>query len=224
VRIGVALKARRRRFAGLTSGSIKPTVAGAFIASAMMLLAGCGGSGGSAAESSAPAIRGDVALPDTSDPGNSAVTSPFDPEVIEGIQNVVANSVGKVMANDAGVIFVDKGSVTIIVGDGKSSETVVKPPVDAPVIILEQGRTDVVLTPDVTEKPTADDFAVVTNSRYEVYVDNVGKYRYWGPFGPGNDALVTVSEAYDTLAAAEMACAWAAQLGVDCLTVVGADN
>ena len=138
------MKARRRRFAGLTSGSIKPTVAGAFIASAMMLLAGCGGSGGSAAESSAPAIRGDVALPDTSDPGNSAVTSPFDPEVIEGIQNVVANS--------------------------------------------------------------------------------VGKYRYWGPFGPGNDALVTVSEAYDTLAAAEMACAWAAQLGVDCLTVVGADN
>ena len=69
------MKARRRRVAGLASGYIKPTVAGAFIASAMMLLTGCGGSGGSAAESSAPAIRGDVALPDTSDPADSGVTS-----------------------------------------------------------------------------------------------------------------------------------------------------
>ena len=80
------------------------------------------------------------------------------------------------------------------------------------------------LTPDVAEKPTADNFAVVTNRRYEVYVDNVGKYRYWGPFGPGNDARVTVSEAYDTLAAAEKACALAAQLGDDCLTLVLADD
>ena len=218
------MKAMRRRFAGLTSGSIKPTVAGAFIASAMMLLAGCAGSGGSAAESSAAAIRGDVALPEISDSGNSGVTSPFDQEVIDRILNMFSKGVGKSVENDPSVIFVGEGPVHVIVGDGKSSETVVKPPVDGPVIILEQGSTDVVLTPDVTEKPTAGDFAVVTNGRYEVYLDNVGKYRYWGPFGSGNDARVTVSEAYETLDAAEKACSLAAQLGDDCLTVVLADN
>ena len=117
-----------------------------------------------------------------------------------------------------------KGAVQFIFGDGKSSETVVKPPADAPVVIPKWEMTDVVLTPDVTEKPRADNFAVVTNRRLEVYMDNVGKYRYWGPFGPGNDSLVTVSEAYDTLAAAQNACVLAAQLDVDCLTVVLADN
>jgi len=150
-----------------------------------------------------------VALLDTSDPGNSGYTSPFDREAV---------------VSDPGIIFVEAGPLYVIVGAGKSSETVWKPPADAPVVILKQGMTDVVLTPDVAEKPTADNFAVVTNRRYEVYVDNVGKYRYWGPFGPGNDARVTVSEAYNTLAAAEKACALAAQLGDDCLTLVLADD
>ena len=221
--------ARTRRFTSLATGSGKAKAAGIAAVFAVMLLAGCGGSGGSAAESSAPGIRGDVAASDTSDPGNSGVSSLFDPEVIDRILNMFSKSVDKSVENDPDVIFVGEGPVHVIVGDGKSSETAVKPPADAPVIIVDRGRTDVVLTPDVTEKPTtekptADNFAVVPNRRYEVYVDNVGKYRYWGPFGPGNDALVTVSEAYDTLAAAQNACALAAQLGDDCLTVVLADN
>lgn len=201
---------------------MKATVVGTGVAAAMVVLAGCGGSGGSAAESSAPAIRGDVASSDASDPEYSGVTSPIDPEVIDRILNVFARSVDRVVKNDPGITFVAEGPVYVIVRDEKSFKTVVKSPADASVVILEQGVPDVVLTPDVTEKPTADNFAVVTNKRFEVYVDNVGKYRYWGPFGPGNDALVTVSEAYDTLAEAEKACA--AQLDVACFTVVLLDN
>ena len=49
--------ARTRRFTSLATGSGKAT---AVVACAVMLLAGCGGSGGSATESGAPVIRGDV--------------------------------------------------------------------------------------------------------------------------------------------------------------------
>ena len=190
----------------------------------MFLAAGCGGSGGSAADAGTPVIRGDVAASETSDPGNSGVSSLFDSEAIDRIHNLFPVSVERTVESDPDIIFVGKGAVQFIFGDGKSSETVVKPPADAPVVIPKWEMTDVVLTPDVTEKPRADNFAVVTNRRLEVYMDNVGKYRYWGPFGPGNDSLVTVSEAYDTLAAAQNACVLAAQLDVDCLTVVLADN
>ena len=220
----LAMGARTRRFTSLATGSNTTKAAGITALCAVMLLAGCGGSGGGAADAGAPAIRGDVASSDTSDPGDSGVTSPFDPEVIDRIQNVVAKSVDKVVVNDPGVIFFGQGPVHIFFEDGKSSKTVVEPSADDPAVILERDMPDVGLTPDVNEKPTSDDFAVVTNSRYEVYVDGVGKYRYWGPLGPGNDALVTVSEAYDTLAAAQKACALAAQVGDDCLTVVLADN
>ena len=50
--------ARTRRFTSLASGSGKAT---AVVVCAVMLLAGCGGSGGSASEAGAPVVRGDVA-------------------------------------------------------------------------------------------------------------------------------------------------------------------
>jgi hypothetical protein len=50
--------ARTRRFTSLASGSCKAT---AVIVGAVMLLAGCGGSAGSASDASTPVIRGDVA-------------------------------------------------------------------------------------------------------------------------------------------------------------------
>jgi hypothetical protein len=50
--------ARTSRFTGLATGSGKAT---AVVVCAVMLLAGCGGSGGSATEAGAPVIRGDVA-------------------------------------------------------------------------------------------------------------------------------------------------------------------
>ena len=50
--------ARTRRFTSLASGSGKAT---AVVVCAVMLLAGCGGSGESATEAGAPVIRGDVA-------------------------------------------------------------------------------------------------------------------------------------------------------------------
>ena len=65
--------ARTRRFTSLASGSGKAT---AVVVCAVMLLAGCGGSGGSATEAGAPIIRGDVA----GDSG-STVTAPGQPPV-----------------------------------------------------------------------------------------------------------------------------------------------
>ena len=50
--------ARTRRFTSLASGSGKAT---AVVVCAVMLLAGCGGSGGSASDASTPVIRGDAA-------------------------------------------------------------------------------------------------------------------------------------------------------------------
>ncbi len=52
------MRARTRRFTSLASGSVKAT---AVVVCAVMLLAGCGGSGGSATDASTPVIRGDVA-------------------------------------------------------------------------------------------------------------------------------------------------------------------
>ncbi len=67
--------AQSRRFTSLASGSSKAT---AVIASAVMLLAGCAGSGGSATEAGAAVIRGDVA--EEGDSG-STVTAPGVPQV-----------------------------------------------------------------------------------------------------------------------------------------------
>ena len=53
------MNAARRRFSGFSSRSRRAKAAGAVIACAV-LLAGCGGSAGSSAESGAPVIRGDV--------------------------------------------------------------------------------------------------------------------------------------------------------------------
>jgi hypothetical protein len=63
--------ARTRRFTSLATGSGKATVV---VVCAVMLLAGCGGSGGSSAEAGAPVIRGDLA----GDSGSS-VTAPGKP-------------------------------------------------------------------------------------------------------------------------------------------------
>ena len=58
-------------------GSIRSKAAGAVVACAVMLLAGCGGSGGSAAEAGAPVIRGDGAeAPSTASVSASPTASP----------------------------------------------------------------------------------------------------------------------------------------------------
>ena len=54
----LAMGAQSRRFTSLASGSGKGT---AVVVCAVMLLAGCGGSGGSASDASTPVVRGDVA-------------------------------------------------------------------------------------------------------------------------------------------------------------------
>ena len=111
--------ARTRRFTSLASGSGKAT---AVVACAVMLLAGCGGTGGSAAESSAPGIRGNAAMSDTSDPGDSGVTHLFDPEVIEGVlRDYYSKGRGKVLAeedavDDSVVIFEESDEQIIVMG------------------------------------------------------------------------------------------------------------
>ena len=54
------MSARNSRFGAFGSRSARGNAAGAVIACAVMLLAGCGGSGGSAADAGAPVIRGDA--------------------------------------------------------------------------------------------------------------------------------------------------------------------
>ena len=70
--------ARTRRFKSLASGSGKAT---AVVVCAVMLLAGCGGSGGSATEAGAPVIRGEVvatsSLTVTGTPATAAVGTPI---------------------------------------------------------------------------------------------------------------------------------------------------
>ena len=111
--------ARSRLFTGLVSGSGKAT---AVVVCAVMLLAGCGGTGGSAAESSAPGIRGNAAMSDTSDPGDSGVTRLFDPEVIEGVlRDYFSKGGGKVLAeedavDDSVVIFEESDEQIIVMG------------------------------------------------------------------------------------------------------------
>ena len=70
--------ARTRRFTDLASGSSKAKAAATAVVCAGMLLAGCGGSGGSATETGAPVIRGDVA--EEGDSGTT-VTAPGVPQV-----------------------------------------------------------------------------------------------------------------------------------------------
>ncbi len=55
------MRARTGRFGAFSSRSGRGKAAGAVIACGVMLLAGCGGSGGSAADAGAPVVRGDVA-------------------------------------------------------------------------------------------------------------------------------------------------------------------
>ena len=71
------MSARTGRFGVFGPGSTKSKAAGAVIACAVMLLAGCGGSGGSAADAGAPVIRGDA--PEAGDSG-STVTVPGVPQ------------------------------------------------------------------------------------------------------------------------------------------------
>ncbi len=72
------MSARNSRFGAFSSRSGRGKAAGAVLACAVMLLAGCGGSGGSAADAGAPVIRGAVvgdvvyALGDTG-PGGGVV-------------------------------------------------------------------------------------------------------------------------------------------------------
>ena len=73
--------ARTRRFTSLASGSGKAT---AVVVCAVMLLAGCGGSGGSATEAGAPVIRGDVA-------GDSASTVVVPGSLIPVVPNPEVN-------------------------------------------------------------------------------------------------------------------------------------
>ena len=54
------MSAHRSRFSGFGSSRRRGTAAGAVIACGVMLLAGCGGSGGSAADAGATVIRGDA--------------------------------------------------------------------------------------------------------------------------------------------------------------------
>ena len=54
------MSARSSRFSGFGSRRRRGKAAGAVFACAVMLLAGCGGSGGSAADASAPVVRGDA--------------------------------------------------------------------------------------------------------------------------------------------------------------------
>ena len=115
----MATGAQSRLFTGFVSGSGKAT---AVVVCAVMLLAGCGGTGGSAAESSAPGIRGNAAMSDTSDPGDSGVTRLFDPEVIEGVlRDYFSKGGGKVLAeedavDDSVVIFEESDEQIIVMG------------------------------------------------------------------------------------------------------------
>ena len=115
----LAMGAQSRLFTGFVSGSGKAT---AVVVCAVMLLAGCGGTGGSAAESSAPGIRGNAAMSDTSDPGDSGVTRLFDPEVIEGVlRDYFSKGGGKVLAeedavDDSVVIFEESDEQIIVMG------------------------------------------------------------------------------------------------------------
>ena len=72
------MSARTGRFGVFGPGSGKANAAGAEVACAVMLLAGCGGSGGSTADAGAPVIRGDVA-------GTSSVTA------VAGVGQVVVS-------------------------------------------------------------------------------------------------------------------------------------
>ena len=72
------MSARTGRFGAFGSSSGRGKAAGAVIACAVMLLAGCGGSGGSTADAGAPVIRGDVA-------GTSSVTA------VAGVGQVVVS-------------------------------------------------------------------------------------------------------------------------------------
>lgn len=123
------MDARTRRRAGLTSGSMKATVEGAVIASAMMVLAGCGGFGGSAAEPSAPAVRGDVASSDTSDPGFPGFTFPlgWDVAVPENVFKYEPGG-GFFPKGEGEVEILAEEPGSVVVGDSEAFETVVKPP------------------------------------------------------------------------------------------------
>ena len=197
-----AMGAQSRLFTSLASGSGKAT---AVVVCAVMLLAGCSGSGGSAAESSARAIRGDVALPDTFDPGDSGVTSPFDPEVIEGILKDSIAKVGGEGLAEGDFIIDDAEAFKFIIGDAGAFQTVVKPPSDDSVVIFEE----------------SDEQIIVMGAKFEVYEDDAGKYRF--RLRALDGGIVAVGEPYDTMAAAKEACA-SVKRAAAIATVVEADS
>jgi uncharacterized repeat protein (TIGR02543 family) len=183
---------------------MKAKAAGAAIASAIMVLAGCGGSQG-VAESSAPAIRGDMASSEASDPANQDLTSPFDPEVIDAILNLFANGEG-VGVEPGTTILSTAEAATIVEWDEPSTTTVVKPPVDAPVVIFQQRETaapeedDGVVTDeqDMTVKVQLGVTVVSENTR-EV-VETITKIDFWSsekgpgePLDPGSADLRSVT-------------------------------
>ncbi len=63
--------------------------------------------------------------------------------------------------------------VTVIVGDEQSFNTVVKPPVDGPVVVFQP---DVIVTPTAVDRVPAPTWV----GGFQVHADNTGKYRYRG--------------------------------------------
>ncbi len=186
--------ARTRRFTSTTSGSIKAKAAGAAIASAIVVLAGCGGSQG-VAESSALAIRGDVASSEASDPAIQDPVSPFDPEVIDSILNLFASGEG-VGAEPGTIILSTAEPATIVEWDEPSMTTVVKPPVDAPVVIFQQNKS---VAPEEDDGVVTDEQSVYVPGEDRVYVpgqddvvkETVPKIDVWSVAPEEDDGVVT---------------------------------
>ena len=80
----LAMGARTRRFTSLATGSNTTKAAGIAALCAVMLLAGCGGSSGSASDASTPVIRGDAAAAGVSEPTVIAPGNPPKPTVVVG--------------------------------------------------------------------------------------------------------------------------------------------
>ncbi|MFZ4487482.1 MAG: fibronectin type III domain-containing protein [Candidatus Nanopelagicales bacterium] len=68
--------AQSSRFTGLVSGSGRATAAGAAVVCAMVVLAGCGGSAGSATSASVPVLRGDATATKSATPTATATATP----------------------------------------------------------------------------------------------------------------------------------------------------
>ena len=78
------MSAHRRLFTSLASGSGKATSAGVAVVFAVIVLAGCGGSGGSATEAGAPVVRGDAAATNSASASVAAPGFPAISSVVAG--------------------------------------------------------------------------------------------------------------------------------------------